>query len=290
MHKKGILITVIVLGVVGIGAFAGIKAYQNYQNGNTTAEVQYVSDLSAYYYGEETSSSGMVTNDQSQDVYALDEKTISEVHVEEGQTVSVGDPLISYDMTMSNLELEMKELDVSTINSRLEGAKKQLERLKNTTPVAPRPEEPEIPDVEPEPEPDPEPAMPPEKTGKAYNYITSASKPTKGKGTEEKPYIYLCMPDCYVLGEFINSLSEDEDNPVYVSLEIHKKNVLTGKLISSWEISGESGFPQMADDSKWSVKTKSQITDEDLELPEEPEEPEIPENYEEPEEIGRAHV
>lgn len=284
MHKKGILITVIVLGVVGIGAFAGIKAYQNYQNGNTTAEVQYVSDLSAYYYGEETSSSGMVTNDQSQDVYALDEKTISEVHVEEGQTVSVGDPLISYDMTMSNLELEMKELDVSTINSRLEGAKKQLERLKNTTPVAPRPEEPEIPDVEPEPEPDPEPAMPPEKTGKAYNYITSASKPTKGKGTEEKPYIYLCMPDCYVLGEFINNLSEDEDNPVYVSLEIHKKNVLTGKLISSWEISGESGFPQMADDSKWSVKTKSQITDEDLELPEEPEEPEIPENYEEPEE------
>ena len=37
MHKKGILITVIVLGVVGIGAFAGIKAYHNYQNGNTTA-------------------------------------------------------------------------------------------------------------------------------------------------------------------------------------------------------------------------------------------------------------
>ncbi len=87
-----------------------------------------------------------------------------------------------------------------------------------------------------------------------------------------------------MLGEFINSLSEDEDEPVYVSLEIHKKNVLTGKLISSWEISGDSGFPQMADDSKWSVKTKSQITDEDTELPEEPEEPEIPEESEEPEE------
>ena len=154
MHKKGIIITVISLGVVGIGIFAGIKAYQNYQSVNTTAEVQYVSDLSSYYYGEETSSSGMVTNDQSQDVYALDEKTISEVHVEEGQTVSVGDPLISYDMTMSNLELEMKELDVSTINSRLEGAKKQLERLKNTTPIAPRPEEPDIPEPEPEPEPE----------------------------------------------------------------------------------------------------------------------------------------
>ena len=42
MHKKGIIITVISLGVVGIGIFAGIKAYQNYQSVNTTAEVQYV--------------------------------------------------------------------------------------------------------------------------------------------------------------------------------------------------------------------------------------------------------
>ena len=70
----------------------------------------------------------MVTNDFFQDVYILEDKKIVEVFVEEGQTVEAGDPLISYDMTMSQLELEMKELDVSTSSSKIEAAKKELEK------------------------------------------------------------------------------------------------------------------------------------------------------------------
>lgn len=165
MSKKAVIITVISLGVAGAAVFGGIKAYQNYQNKNQKAEVHYVSELNMYYYENEMSSSGIVTNDSSQDVYALEDKVIAEVHVEEGQEVKAGDPLITYDMTMSNLELEMKELDVSTITSRLEAAKQQLSKLKSTTPVSPRPEEPEEPDIiEPEePEPTPVP-LPPQKT------------------------------------------------------------------------------------------------------------------------------
>ena len=233
MSKKAIIITVISLGVVSAAVFGGIKAYQNYQNNSQEVEVFYVSDLNNYYYENGTSSSGMVTNDMSQDVYALSDKTILEVFVEEGQTVSAGDPLISYDMTMANLELEMKELDVSTINSRLEAAKQKLEKLKKTKPVAPQPEEPDIPDPDPEPIPDsdPEPVMklvddplPPEKTGNAYNYIAYGFPANKGEGTREEPFVYLCTKDCYVLGEFINSLSQDEENPIYVSLEIHVRS------------------------------------------------------------------
>ncbi len=289
MSKKAVIITVISLGVVGAAVFGGIKAYQNYQNKNQKAEVHYVSELNMYYYENEMSSSGIVTNDSSQDVYALEDKVIAEVHVEEGQEVKAGDPLITYDMTMSNLELEMKELDVSTITSRLEAAKQQLSKLKSTTPVSPRPEEPEEPEPEPmpeEPEPTPVP-LPPQKTKNAYNYITSTSKPNKGKGTEEKPYIYLCTQECFVFGEFINSLSADEDDPIYVSLEIHKNNEFAGKLITSWEISGESGFPRLDEDSKWSVRTRSQMIEEEPEEPDiiEPEEPDIiePEEPEEPE-------
>lgn len=290
MNKKVIIISAVSLGVVGLAVFGGVKAYQNYQNESQEAEVQTVSDLNMYYGESEMSSSGIVDNDLYQDVYLLDEKNISEVFVEEGQKVSVGDPLISYDMTMSNLELEMKELEVATAASKIEAAKRQLEKLKNTTPVAPEPEEPIVPDDVPEEEP-PEELTPtvegmPEKTGDAYNYITKDSQPNAGKGTKEKPYVYLCMPNCYVLGEFINHLSADKENPIYVSLEIHKKNVLSGKLISAWKISGESGFPQMADDSKWSVSTKSQIEGDDSEEPDyEPEEPEEPQEPDyEPEE------
>lgn len=230
MNRKAIIITAVSLGALGIAVFGGIKAYQNYQSGKTTAKVYYVSSLNNYYENEMTSS-GTVTNDMSQDVYPLDEKKIVEVFVEEGQTVSAGDPLLSYDMTMTNLELEMKELDVSTTNSRLEAAKRQLEKLKNTKPIAPRPEVPDEPepepepDPEPEPEPDPEPKqyltiedIPPERVGDAYNVISRGAKPNEGKGTAEEPYIYLCTPECYVLGEFINSLSEQEDKDMYVSL------------------------------------------------------------------------
>ena len=115
MSRKAIIITVVSLGAACAAVFGGIKAYQNYQKNNQEAEVQFVSDLNNFYYENEMSSSGMVTNDMSQDVYALSDKTIVEVFVEEGQTVAAGDPLLSYDMTMANLELEMKELDVSTI-------------------------------------------------------------------------------------------------------------------------------------------------------------------------------
>lgn len=288
MNKKVIIISAVSLGVVGIAVFGGIMAYKNYQNESQEAEVQTVSELNMYYGENEMSSSGIVDNDLYQDVYLLDEKNISEVFVEEGQKVSVGDPLISYDMTMSNLELEMKELEVAATASKIEAGKRQLEKLKNTTPVAPQPEEPDIPDDIPEEEPPleltPSVGEMSEKTGDAYNYITKDSEPNEGKGTKEKPYVYLCMPNCYVLGEFINQLSADKEKPIYVSLEIHKKNVLSGKLISAWEISGESGFPQMADDSKWSVSTRSQIVEEEPEEPEETEEPGEQEEVQEPEE------
>ncbi|MCI8483381.1 MAG: HlyD family efflux transporter periplasmic adaptor subunit [Lachnospiraceae bacterium] len=295
MNKKGIIITAVSIGVAAIVIFGGIKTYQHYQNSNLTAEVEQVSDLNSYYSEGEMSSSGIVTNDQSQDVYALEEKTITEVFVEEGQQVAVGDPLLSYDMTLSNLELEMKELEVATMGSKLEAAKRQLEKLKTTTPVAPEPDVPDEPDIPEEPEntdtgedrlEEGTPTLPaiPEKDGDAYNYIKKGAKANGGKGTKEKPYVYLCMPSCYVMGEFINSLSADKDHPVYVSLEIHKKNVLTGKLISSWEISGESGLPKMADDSMWSVSTRTQVIEEEPGEPEEPKEPETPEEPEPPEE------
>ena len=58
MNKKVIVITVVSLGVVGASIFGGIKAYQNYQANNLTAEVMYVSNLNAYYGETGTSRAG----------------------------------------------------------------------------------------------------------------------------------------------------------------------------------------------------------------------------------------
>ena len=91
MSKKAVVITVISLGAVCAAAFGGIKAYQKYQSSNQKAEVHFVSELNMYYYENEMTSSGIVTNDSSQDVYALEDKTIAEVHVEEGQEVEISE-------------------------------------------------------------------------------------------------------------------------------------------------------------------------------------------------------
>lgn len=257
MSRKKIIILVIVLAVVAALAVSGFFVFRWYRSENTMAEVQLVSNLNWGYGGNEMSSYGMVTNDSSQDVYFLENQTIEEVFVSEGQSVSVGDPLISYDMTMSNLQLEMKELDVNTYSNKLTAAKKELERLKNTTPIpdTPAPETPETPDTPIEPE---KPQLP-EKTGEAYNYISSVSVPNKGSGTVDDPYVFLCTPECYVLGEYLNSLSADAANPVFVIFEIHQDNTFEGELLTAWNVSGISGLPQMAEGSKWAVSTKSEI-------------------------------
>lgn len=285
MSKKKIIVIVVSLVVVIALVVGGIVGYRWYRSENTVAEVQSVSNLNWGYSGNQMSSSGMVTNDMSQDVYLLESQTIEEVYVTEGQTVSVGDPLVSYDMTMSNLQLQMKELDIDTYDNKLAAAKKELEKLKNTTPIPETPAASETP-VVPETPTEPEQPQLPEKTGEAYNYISSASVPNKGTGTVDDPYIFLCTPECYVLGEYLNSLSADASNPLFVIFEIHQDNTFDGELLSSWNINGNSGLPQMAEDSKWAVSTKSQIEEEPLEEPQE----EIPEVNEPVTEIPQGYT
>lgn len=230
MSKKKVIIIVISLVAAVALVTGGFFTYRWYRSENTMVEVLPVSNLNWGYSGDEMSSYGMVTNDMSQDVFFLENQTIEEIFVSEGDTVSVGDPLISYDMTMSNLQLEMKELDIDTYNNRLAAAQKELERLRNTAPIpdapVPEPADPETPT-------EPEIPQPTEKTGEAYNYISIISVPNKGTGTIEDPYVFLCTPECYVLGEYLNSLSADPANPVFVIFEIHQDNTFEGELLTA---------------------------------------------------------
>ena len=139
MGKKGIIIAMVSLGVVGGAIYGGIKAYQNYQDNSLEADVEAISNINQFYFGQDMTSVGTVKNDFSQSVYLLEDKNVSEVYVEEGQKVSEGDPLIAYDMTLSELEMEMKELDVATTANKLEAAKKQLEKLRAMKPISRNP-------------------------------------------------------------------------------------------------------------------------------------------------------
>ncbi|MEG1291422.1 MAG: hypothetical protein RSD28_03895, partial [Lachnospiraceae bacterium] len=273
MSKKKIIITVVSLTVVAGLIGGGIGGYRWYQSKNLTADVQNVADLNFNYGGNEMSSSGMVTNDMSQNVPLLESQTIQEIFVKEGQTVAIGDQLMSYDMTLSDLQLEMKQLDIDTYHNKMEAAKRELDKLKKTVPIPETPANPpqnQEPSVPQEPTPNiPNPSgnenlKGPEKSGEAYNYISTTTTANKGTGTKEDPFIFLCTPECYVLGEYLNVLSADAAKPIYAVFSIHQNNVLSGALISEWKVSGISGLPKMEATSKWAVATKSQMPEEPL--------------------------
>lgn len=54
--------------------------------------------------------------------------------MKEGDTVKAGDVLLSYDMTLTNLNLEMQELSLEQQQLRLQMAQEDLKKLKNTKP------------------------------------------------------------------------------------------------------------------------------------------------------------
>lgn len=296
---KRIIVTIVVILVIAALITGGIIIYLWRQKSSLTAEVQSVSNLNWYYSGEEMRSYGRVTNDFYQDVYLIQNQTISEIFVEEGQEVKVGDPLIAYDTTLSSLQLEIKALDVETLENKLILARRELEKLKKETPIPDR--ETTVPDPEPEPAPEtvlgPEPIVDvpmqkDEATG-AYYYISgdldTALAKSSGTGTLEDSYVILCMPGCYVEGAYLNALAHSGEQ-MFVRLQIIQPLTNAADPDKFWEInSHQFNGMTFAEDAKWSVETKQPVVEEpedfyvdpDVEFPPEPEitEPEEPQGY-----------
>ena len=142
--KKKILVFLLTAAILGGGGAGGYAGYKNYRDKHTEAEVWSVASLDWEYWGSDMECSGVVTNDVAQQIYLNSEQQVEEVYVEEGQTVSVGDPLLKYDETSIQYEIQMKELDIETIQNNTAIAERALNRLQNMTPIEEKPEEPWI--------------------------------------------------------------------------------------------------------------------------------------------------
>lgn len=208
-HEIKKVIAVIVVLAVTVGAVTGgIYGYKSYQKKNLVAEVQSVSSLNYGYYGNSETSYGVVTNDSSQEVYLDDSNKVQEVYVSKGDTVKEGDPLIQYDTSEAEIDIQRKNLEISTTENSLAKAQHSLESLKNTKPVdKTRPStastassyinkklqelEQKKAYIESLPEKD-------AKDNRIYNYVTEDSEPYNkdtADGTAENPYIYYCNKD-----------------------------------------------------------------------------------------------
>ena len=136
MNKKKTGIILLILVVAAAVVAGGIFGYRKHKDKKTVVKVFPVAYLDWGWGSEESASSGTVTDDQSQVIKLDEDDKIAEVYVVKGDTVSVGTPLLRYDMESANLKVEMKELEVSTAVNDLTIANRELEKLSAMTPIS----------------------------------------------------------------------------------------------------------------------------------------------------------
>ncbi len=237
--KKRWIALGVTLAVVAVLVFGGIQ-YLNYRNDQKTVEVVPLTYVASTYWGDQTSCSGNIVSDYIQELYPDSTKTISEVFVQEGQTVKVGDPLLQYDRTSLELDVESKQVAVEQVKVKIEEAQRQLKKYQKTKPYstpAPtrkptttprptarptakptaRPTNTPRPTAKPTatPAPTPTPFPTPDPGVHVYKELTAKSIPYKGLGTTENPYVFLCTDNCTMTKEFLQLLwgLEPESTP-----------------------------------------------------------------------------
>ena len=272
MNKKRVIISVSIVAAFVIGYFGILQ----YRKASRKVDVVQVSTMNMGGNPMESQMSGLVSDPATQTVTPSASQIISAVYVMEGQAVSVGDKLLAYDITSLNYTVELKKIEISTTQLRLEQAKKELQQLQNTKPVERK--------VTPTPTPTPEPEFKLDtevgtqvEDNKVWNYLNSltdedteftkdldeptptptlqtspvpAPTPTPTpavpavntyeKGTKANPYHFAIKGDGFLTGKFVKELiqkAETDGKTFYVSLDVYKDDDKTKGLVDSWLVS-----------------------------------------------------
>lgn len=206
--KKKKTIKIIIIAVLVVAVAAGsITGVVYYKNSKGLASVMSVSTISTTNDSTSMTSEGIVCDDVGQTINLSDGQKVTEVYVTKDQQVKAGDKLLAYDVTSLSLSVELKQLEIKSLENQLASEKQKLDKLKNTKPVAKQPETPVTPEPQPEQKPDTHPAAPEQKPDEQHDVISDLSK-AKGNGTEDDPYVFTCTEASYVSGSLLNTLAD----------------------------------------------------------------------------------
>lgn len=126
---KKVLIGVLVTAVIAAGAAGGIS-YMRKQNVEEVMVVS-VNSVADSYYMPSTTLEGTITSNVAQSITIDSDVIIDEVYVEKGDTVSKGDKLITFDMTLVEMELNIAKLKKQKLEQDMNTAVNRLNSLKN---------------------------------------------------------------------------------------------------------------------------------------------------------------
>ena len=134
-RKKPVIISVSCLLAAVLAAGGIVLAVKN---SGTPVPVAPVSTMNSGYWNDNSDIApyGNVTTNLNQDISYDESLIITQVYVQEGDTVQVGDPLVSYDTSLVALELEMKQMQIDGIGLNIQNVQAELDQLKKTAPAA----------------------------------------------------------------------------------------------------------------------------------------------------------
>lgn len=130
---KKILIGVLVVAVAGTGVTAGLMQIK--KSNQKEVLVAKVENFTSEYYMPSTTLEGNVTTSVAQNINVDKDMIIDEVFVEKGDGVKKGDPLISFDTTLVEMELNIARLKHKQLEKDLHKAINRLNSLKNGGPI-----------------------------------------------------------------------------------------------------------------------------------------------------------
>ena len=130
---KKIVAGVVVIALVGTAAGGGLMYVR--KGNQKEVLVASVSSLVSDYYGTDTSLSGNVYANATQRINVDKDMIIQEIYVSKGDEVKPGDKLISFDMTLVEMELNIAKLKLEKQQQDLATAKKRLTSLQNGGPI-----------------------------------------------------------------------------------------------------------------------------------------------------------
>lgn len=130
---KKVIVGILVIALVS-GAVVGAGLYMRRSNQKEVLVVG-VDSLASDYYMQDTSLEGSIATSVSQSVSMDKDMIIQEVYVQKGDTVSKGDKLISFDMTLVEMELKIAKLKKQEQEQDLNKAMNRLNSLQNGGPI-----------------------------------------------------------------------------------------------------------------------------------------------------------
>lgn len=134
---KKILIIVLSCAVVIAGIYFALHQLKQKNQNSKTVGVYSVGEVGydASMMWDSSSLSGSVNVNSEQKIYIGATQKVAEIKVTEGQSVKAGDVLLVYDTTANELQLQLKRSELEISRVAIIDAKRELEKLKETTPL-----------------------------------------------------------------------------------------------------------------------------------------------------------